>query len=539
MSVLDKIAAAFGYARPRARAQYGYNAAGMSRLTASLQAEAQFINTSLRFQGRVLRARSRQAAQNNPFARRFVQMCVDNIGGPEPFKLQAKVKNRSGKLDKGANEQIEACWQQWGKAGNCEITGKWSWNTLQRLLIRNLAIDGELLLRKLKGPEYGPNGYKLQIIDVDRLWEYKNESFTNGGAIHSSIEVDASARPVAYWIIKRKPAQWQYSGFIPDFERVPADEIIHVFVPDFAEQLRGVPWMYAALLNLVHLGAFEEAAVIAARVGAANMGFIETPDGGATLANMAASGPNVDGTNEFGGSSSSPGDAQFSAEPGEMYTLPPGHKFNAGWNPKYPDAAVEPFIRAMLRGVSAGVGVAYHNLANDLVNVNYSSARIGELDERDMWMGLQVFSADHLHTPLFDDWLSMQMLTNRLPFNPASMDKYRAVRFRAKRWAWVDPLKEVGAQIEAINAKLKSRTEVIADQGADIEETWEEIEAESQMADDMGIELEPVAPKVAGAVNEPGVDPGDAGDGANSDAKKSRKLKAVPRWRDPAHMGDD
>jgi capsid protein len=77
---------------------------------------------------------------------------------------------------------------------------------------------------------------------------------------------------------------------------MPADEIIHVFVPEFAEQVRGVPWMYAALLNLVHLGAFEEAAVIAARIGAANMGFIESPDGGKTLADMAAPGPKGDGT---------------------------------------------------------------------------------------------------------------------------------------------------------------------------------------------------------------------------------------------------
>jgi capsid protein len=62
----------------------------MSRLTASLQAEAQFINTTLRYQGRTLRARARQAAQNNPFAKRFVQMVVDNVCGPEPFCSRAR-----------------------------------------------------------------------------------------------------------------------------------------------------------------------------------------------------------------------------------------------------------------------------------------------------------------------------------------------------------------------------------------------------------------------------------------------------------------
>jgi len=526
MGALDWLAGRLGYVKPAAggqRAQYGYAASQLSRLTSSLQSETQFINTSLRFQLRILRARARQAAQNNPFARRFVQMCVDNIAGAEPFKLQGKVRNRSGDLNAAVNRQIEDVWRDWGKAGNCDITGKWSWNALQRLLVRNLAIDGELLIRKLTGPEYGAHGFKLQVIDVDRLWEYNTKALDNGGAIHASVEVDANARPVAYHILKRKPAQWQYSGYTLEMDRVPAEEIIHIFVPDFAEQVRGVPWMYAALLNLVHLGAFEEAAVIAARVGAANMGFIETPDGGATLADQAGAGPNKDGSNGLGGNSATPGDPQFSAEPGEMLMLPPGYKFNSGWNPKYPDAAVEPFIKAMLRGVACGVGVSYHNLANDLEGVNYSSARIGELDERDMWTGLQTFVAEHLHAPLYDEWMPMQLLTGTLPLAPFNLDKYRDVRWRARRWAWVDPLKEVGAAIEAVDAKLKSRTQVIAEMGGERDEVWEELQQENEDAEEMGIDLGPVAPKTTGVVNEPGVQPGDSGDdGAPAQDGKSR-----------------
>lgn len=528
MSWVDSVARRFGFGRIGRRGQ-GYAAADSSRLTAALLSESQFINTTLRYQGRILRARSRQLAQNNPYARRYVQMVVDNVCGPEPFKLQGKVKMRSGKLDDVSNDLLEDCWKSWGRAGNCEVTGKWSWNTLQRLLVRNLCVDGEVLIRKMKGLEFGPHGMQLQLIDADRLWEHKNESLVGGGAIQASIEVDANGKPVAYWILNRKPAQWQSSGYTLDMERVPADEVIHLFVPDFAEQVRGVPWMYAAMLNLVHLGAFEEAAVIAARIGASQMGFIESPDGGQALADSAGKDAQQN--------------PQIDVEPGQMSTLPPGYKFNAGWNPKYPDAAVEPFIRACLRGVSAGVGVAYHNLANDLVNVNYSSARIGELDERDMWLGLQVFVSDHLHQPFMcRDWMPTQVLMGKLPFNVNNLDRYRAVAFRGRRWAWVDPLKEVGAQIEAIEAKLKSRTAVIADQGEDITETWEEIQQEEAMAEDMDIDLDPVAPKVAGAVNEPGVAPGDAGSASDNadagDSNKKRQLRAVPRYRDPAYTGD-
>lgn len=496
MGILDKLAARLGYRKPRART-LGYAAADFSRLTASLQNEAQFINTTLRFQLRALRARSRQAAQNNPFGKRFAQMVVDNVCGPEPFRLEAQARYKSGEFDDSANESIEECWRAWGRPGRCEVTGKWSWNTVQRLLVRGLAIDGELLLRKLKGPDYGAHGYQLQVIDVDRLYEFKNAALDNGGAIHAGVEVDALGRPQAYHLLKRKPAQWQYSGYSFDTERVPAEEIIHIFVPEFAEQVRGVPWMYAALLHLVQMGEFELAAVIAARVGAEQMGFIQSPDG--DLA------PIADGK-------TATGEPQIQAEAGTFRQLPPGYSLS-GWNPKYPDAAVEPFIKACLRGIASGVGVAYHNLANDLEGVNYSSARIGELDERDTWMTIQSFVAEHLHQPLYDDWLSMQVMIGKLKFDVMRMDKYRCVYWQARRWAWVDPLKEVGAAIEAINAKLKSRTRIVAENGDSFEDVIEEVAAENAMAKAAGVDLEPVQPKATGVI------PDDQGDGGK---KKNR-----------------
>jgi lambda family phage portal protein len=465
MGFADKLAGWFGYSRNPVRVS-GYAAAEIGRLTASLQAETRFINDTLRYQLRVLRARSRQARQNNPFARRFVQMVVDNVCGPTPFRLQAKVKFNSGELDTAANRRIEEGWSSWSRKGVCEISGRWSWNQVQRLLIGILATDGELLVRRYRGEEYGAHGYQLQIIDVDRLDDLMNKSLAGGGAIHMGVEVDDMSKPVAYHILRRKPSQWQ-AGYTPrESDRVPADEIVHLFVPEFADQVRGVPWMYSALLNLVHIGAFEEAAVIAARVGAAQMGFIQSPDG---------SPPPGDGSKDV------KGNPQINADPGSFPTLPPGYEM-AAWNPKYPDAAIGPFLKACLRGVAVGVNVAYHNLSGDMEGVNYSSARIAELDERDSWMSIQSFVAEHLHQDLYDDWLRWQVLLAKLPFDFARLDKYRTVYWQGRRWAWVDPQKEVSAAVEAIHEKLKSRTRVIAEGGDDIEDVFEEIEAEEKLA---------------------------------------------------------
>jgi lambda family phage portal protein len=232
----------------------------------------------------------------------------------------------------------------------------------------------------------------------------------------------------------------------------------------------------------VHLGAFEEAAVIAARVGASQMGFIQSPDGGETLS--------FDGTDDKG-------NPQIEAEPATFPILPPGYEMS-GWNPKYPDAAIEPFVKAMLRGVAAGLGVAYHNLANDPSEVNYSTAKVFGGDEHEMWRGLQEFVIDHHEYPLHRDWTKMQVLMGTLPFAADRLDKYCEVEWQARRWASPDPLKDAKADVELINNKLVSRTRVIAARGEDIEDIFDELAHEAEMADAKGIDLAPPAKPAPG-----------------------------------------
>ena len=130
--LINNLAARLGFARKSPRRGTGYAAAEISRLTASLRSDTEFINNTLRYQLRALRARSRQAAQNNPFARRFVQMCVDNIAGPNPFKLEGWVKTARNKPDVVANEKIERAWKEYTRKGVADIAGKWSWAALLR-----------------------------------------------------------------------------------------------------------------------------------------------------------------------------------------------------------------------------------------------------------------------------------------------------------------------------------------------------------------------------------------------------------------------
>lgn len=491
MGLFDRLRAALRRPRRPAARSTGFHAADTSRLASSLTNESEFINRTLRYQLRTLRARSRQLCMNNAYAKKFSKMVVDNLCGPTPFVLQAKVKTARGKIDDMANTRIEASWKSFSRKGQCEITEQWSLNAVWKLIARIWAVDGEVVIRRYKGPEYGKHGYRLQIIDSDRLDDQKNAKLTNGGAIAMGIEYDAVGKPLAYHILKRKPADWE-RGYTRETERVPADQILHLFLPEHAEQGRGVPWVYAALMELVHLGAFEEAAVIAARVGASQMGFIQSPDGGATMKGDATE------------TAISSGDVITDAEPGAFRFLPPDYEVT-GWNPKYPDAAVGPFIKACLRGIAAGLDVAYHNLANDLEGVNYSSAQIGEMGERDAWMGLQNFMIEHCCQPIYDEWLIMQIMTGKLPFEIGN-DRYLDVRFQGRRWTPIDPKKHIESSIAAIDARLKSRSRVVAETGEDFEDMVNELAAEEELLTKKKLKPAPAKPDAPAKPNNDGED---------------------------------
>lgn len=483
--------------RPR-RSGAAFPAADLGRLTQSWTQDPGAINRWLRYELRTLRARSRQLARGDAYGAKFVRACVDNIAGPKPFILQSKAKFGNGRFNVTANKAIEAAWADRSRPGNCEVTGKLSLAALHRVIVRCLARDGEVLIRKLKGPGYGGAVGRLQLLDIDRLDEQHNETLSGGRTIKMGVELDANSRPLAYHLLRQHPGEmgeWN-RGLARDRERVPAESIWHLFIQDWPEQVRGFPWMHAAMVRLWNLGGFEEAAVINARIGASKVAVIEGPE-----ADM------VEVTHATG--KDSEGNLLTHIEPGQYWRLPDGTKLGA-FDPAFPDASVGPFIQACLRGASAAVGMSYHAFANDPGEVNYSTARVALLDERDMWAGMQNWYVEHFCELDAADWLRGAILDLLLPdyyYN------YRAsLRFQPRTWDWIDPEKEIAAKVTALDSKLTSRTRIAAQNGEDIEDIFDEIAAEEALAKEKGIELNPPKPKPAKpAASKPAADGAEEG----------------------------
>lgn len=417
----------------------------------------------------ILVARSCEQTMNNPYAKKFLLMLKNNVVGPYGIQLNAQSKDTDGTLDKFANEAIEKSWDEWGKT--CDITGKLDWLQMQNLAITTVAREGEVLIRIIKGKYAGPWGFALQIIDPRRLDFYKNEKSVAGeNFIRFGIEFNPYGKPLNYYI-KQDDDLNQYNVSV-NHEVIPADEIIHLFLPEYIDQKRGIPWFSTVLMRMNMLQGFEDAAVDNARAGACKMGFITNT--------------NADDVSD------EDTEIEIESEPASWTVLPPGWETKE-YNPAYPSNEFDPFSKAILRGIASGLGASYNNLANDLTSVNFSSLRSGTIEERDGWKSIQQWFYRSLHARIFEEWLKYSLLVGMITLlkggklKPERIDKHREVSWIPRSWQWVDPAKDTAANIDAVNSNLKSRSDVIRESGRDPEEVFAEIHKENELLKSLNV----------------------------------------------------
>lgn len=453
-----------GLARVKTGARL-YDAGGSDRLTGNWPTMPLTADDVVRRNQRVLVARSREQAANNDHARSFLRMCSQNIVGPRGVQLQSQAKASDGKLDTEATAAIERSWHEWSRRVNCDVTGQLSLRGIQEALIKSAARDGEFFVQFVVGRDAGPWGFSLLLIDAQRCPVDLDEvSLPNGRFIRHGVEFNQFGRPLAYYFTTLKAEESDYSYGGRAFTRVPAGQIIHGFITDLIGQKRGLPWMATSLYRMQQLKAFEHAALVNAREAANKQGFLEWEEG---------YGPEAE--DEEG----NPVDVEIESEAGTYHELPAGLRFKAH-DPQYPNGELAIFSKHTLRGISAGLGVAYNNLASDLEGVNFSSIRQGTLDEREHWKVLQEWLIEAFIEPVFDRWIRRALLSGRIKVNgqplPAEkLDRWSEVSWQARRWDWIDPNADVKAAVAAKDNLLTSPSQIIRDRGQDPQTVWRDI----------------------------------------------------------------
>lgn len=401
-------------------------------------------------------AHARETARNNDYVRGFLGLVRRHVVGPKGPALQSLVTFGPGQggetADPLARRLIEEQWREWSAWGEPTMCGRLSLLDLCNLAVATVANEGNFFARIVRGRRAGPWGFRVQVLSIDHLDVGLNAARVSGGGyVRNGVECDADDRVTAYHMFAAPLNDAEAQHRRGERMRLPAGEVIHLFLPEEPLQTIGRPWLHTALRRLSMVEKYEEAALAAARYGAAKMIFFKRPedDGVAPAAEGGDAAPIEE------------------VEAGETGVLPPGWDI-APFDPTYPNADLGGFVGHMLRAAAVGARVSYSALTNDLKGASFSSLRAGLSEERDEWRSLQSWFFAAFMARLFGAWLQPALASGRLaPLRDESLERYRRHSWRGRGWQSITPREEAQTAETLLANRLAAPSDLAAERGHD------------------------------------------------------------------------
>lgn len=493
---IKPIAAADPISGKSGRFVVAFDAAKNARRLRAVPTNTAEINTLTRQYGKNVVARSRYLSQNNGYVtaarREFASALIGDGIVPSSMVKSAELK-----------KAIQLAWLDW--TDEADADGLTDFYGLQTMIANELFDAGECFVRfRPRLPTDGLSvPLQIQLLPSEMLPLDKNERRPNGNVIESGIEFNGIGKRVAYHFWRRHPGSDKQflTASVGETVAVPAEQVLHIFNPIQAGQIRGLPHTLSGIVTMAILDLYEDAELERKRVAALFGAFVtkEDDEGAGSIFDRTA----VDGANPPG---IEPSDS-FALEPGATVELRPGEDIKFA-EPADVGGNYEAFMIRNLLKAAAGYGIPYAAMTGDLRQANYGSIRAGLVQFRRFISQLQnhvmIFQ---LCRPVWQRWMDSAVLVGAIEgmqrsqyvSDPRSILR---VKWITPRWEWVDPLKDRQAEKVAVDNGYKPRSAVIEAEGYDPEEVDETIAADRDRAEALDLQF-PLA--AAGSV--PPVDP--------------------------------
>ena len=456
-----------------------------------------------------LKERGHQLAMENEHIRSFISISTSNIVGPNgfPFQSKLKMKGRGSKnLDATFNENFERIKKQMGKSYNCYTAdGAFSEKMLDAFIWRLICVEGEAIIihQPTSKNEYG---ITKKIIDPCLLDHDLNGALPNGNFIKMGIEVDSENMPIAYHFRQNNDREPLFAGMNTQSQyehvRIAASQVTHLFFREFVGQMRGLSMFIASGPRAHMINMFHKATVISATISMGRGHFYKLNHEAAEQAGVLGGlgeHDDEDGDYNINQEAAMPEYMEF----GQGEILPSYVEGIERLSHEFPPANYEEFSRVNLKSLAAGLPIQYHTLTGDYAEVNFSSARMAELEQRPLWIAFQNF--------LKEEWkeVSLKKEAEILQFSQGKVldsDKLnRCVslgyyRFGSRGWDYTNPLDAARANSENLKNRLTTRGQILRETRGDIDfdEHLEEFAIEERKMKEAGIDpfhVDAVAPQ--------------------------------------------
>lgn len=457
----SQLASAFAAGKAGKFSMRSFEAASGKRFENWRSANFGSINSEVNAAAPMVRGRARHFAENNAHAANGVGAFVTSLIGPGVVPV-------SQHPSRTVRRAIMAAFKRW--VARCDADGRTDFYGIQAAAVRGMIVDGEAFIQLIQTDL----GLKLRLIPPELVDSSHTVELGDGRRIIAGIEFSSDDRAIAYWVRPARANDVFQSYGTPI--RIPAEDMIHMFVSHGPGQVRGISWLAPVLLRLGELDQLEDALLVGVKVAALHAGFLIDQNGTGSVP--------YDGTQT--GSILESG-----LEPGTLKILP--HGFDVKFNtPQQAQQSIE-LVQHQLRAIAAGLGVPSHLLDGDLRQANYSSLRAGLVSFRQRVEQIQFHTViPQMLTPIWERATTTAVLLGELiapDFEDAVAD-YLSVEFYPPALPWVDPKKDSEAVAIEIASGLKSRRQAVAERGYDIETLDAEIAADRARETSLGLDFQ-------------------------------------------------
>lgn len=380
--------------------------------------------------------RGRELERNNQIAAAILDRYVENIVG-SGFIIRPKTQSLEW------NEKAAKLWSEFSECP--DVRGLDDFTGVLKLLVRSEARDGDVGVIKL---DKGKHSGKLQLIEADQIKSPAGEQRVDARMV-DGVQLGSRGEPVVFHVIdedKSFDRRRETRQGVVATKPIPAEKFLFLAARKRIGQTRGITSFAQSAWIFEQLDKVVEAVTITARMAACFGVIIKRPGG-------------FPGMSQVTGGS---GDSyrNMNMEPGMWKYLEYGEEIST-LSPSQPHQDLVEFITLLTRFLGLAFSLPLELVLLDFSKTTYSSARAALLQAQRAFRSVQMYYINRFCKPIYrwkvDEWVAKGELDD-------VEDKYD-LDVIPPGWSWVDPQKEVEADLLAVDAGFLTLSDVITSRG--------------------------------------------------------------------------
>jgi len=394
------------------------------------------------------------------------------------------IKNADGTPFTALNEQIKDLWQEF--MSKPDIAGVESGAKIQELACRSWFRDGECFLRFYEGTGYrhkNPLPLSVQLLESDQLpHAYSKQEL----GIVQGIQKDEYGTPLTYWFYRHHPGEFHVDK--NEMVAVTANDVLHLKLTKRIGQTRGISALHAVTERIQDVGEIDLYETAAVKMGS-------------------AIGLKIERTADYASEEQSPREVVQKFYPGMVLDGLAVGEHAEMLNPNgRPNPEIIPFRDDVLRAVAAGMGISASTLMRKYQG-SYSAERQALVETQRIIDTRIARFIESFVQPLYRRFLQTAVLYGQVKIPKKAilpLSLFRASH-KAPVMPWIDPLKEVAARVQTVQAGFDSRSNQIRAMGRNPDDVYQGILADTERDKDHDISFTTSADG-----NPTGVNPGES-----------------------------